>query len=174
MNSSTTSCGNPVRPKIGVTIGPGATAFTRIPRPTNSAALVRQYVLAERFCRSVKCVLATSCNDHASPFLLQTLCRRQPDTAVSAGYDRYFSLSSLHGVLRVNRLVQNQDVGERPFPGLFRLRYLDECRIRLHFALGGNLAGSTVEHSRQQFAERKSSAGPEASTQSVGLRGNLK
>src|SRR6266436_5022321 len=39
-NSSKASFGNPVLPKIGVTIGPGATAFTRMPRPTNSAAAV--------------------------------------------------------------------------------------------------------------------------------------
>ena len=39
-NSSTACCGNPVRPKIGVTIGPGATVFTRIPRSTSSAAAV--------------------------------------------------------------------------------------------------------------------------------------
>src|SRR5216110_971357 len=32
--------GSPVFPKMGVTIGPGATVFTRIPRPTSSAAAV--------------------------------------------------------------------------------------------------------------------------------------
>src|ERR671918_2640774 len=40
-NSSTASCDRPVRPKIGVTIGPGATVLTRMPRPTSSAAAVR-------------------------------------------------------------------------------------------------------------------------------------
>src|SRR6266852_582231 len=38
--SSIASCGNPVLPNIGVTIGPGATVFTRIPRSTSSAAAV--------------------------------------------------------------------------------------------------------------------------------------
>ena len=40
-NSSTASFGSPVLPKMGVTIGPGATVFTRMPRPTSSAAAVR-------------------------------------------------------------------------------------------------------------------------------------
>src|SRR2546422_3301161 len=31
---------SPVLPKIGVTIGPGATVFTRMPRPASSAAAV--------------------------------------------------------------------------------------------------------------------------------------
>src|SRR5712664_69292 len=39
-NSSMASFDSPVLPKMGVTIGPGATVFTRIPRPTNSAAAV--------------------------------------------------------------------------------------------------------------------------------------
>ena len=39
-NSSTASFGSPVLPKIGVTMGPGATVFTRIPRPASSAAAV--------------------------------------------------------------------------------------------------------------------------------------
>src|SRR2546425_5264459 len=39
--SSTASFDNPALPKIGVTIGPGATVFTRMPRPTSSAAAVR-------------------------------------------------------------------------------------------------------------------------------------
>src|SRR5216684_2720020 len=39
-NSSKASFDSPVLPKIGVTIGPGATVFTRIPRPTSSAAAV--------------------------------------------------------------------------------------------------------------------------------------
>ena len=39
-NSSMASFGSPVFPKIGVTIGPGATVFTRMPRPTSSAAAV--------------------------------------------------------------------------------------------------------------------------------------
>ena len=39
-NSSTASFGSPVLSKIGVTIGPGATVFTRMPRPTSSAAAV--------------------------------------------------------------------------------------------------------------------------------------
>jgi hypothetical protein len=34
------SFGSPVLSRIGVTIGPGATAFTRMPRPTSSAAAV--------------------------------------------------------------------------------------------------------------------------------------
>jgi hypothetical protein len=40
-NSSTASFGSPVLPKIGVTIGPGATVFTRMPRSANSEAAVR-------------------------------------------------------------------------------------------------------------------------------------
>ena len=39
-NSSMASFGSPVLSKIGVTIGPGATAFTRMPRSTSSAAAV--------------------------------------------------------------------------------------------------------------------------------------
>src|SRR5216684_4837591 len=39
-NSSKASFDSPVLPKIGVTIGPGATVFTRMPRPANSAAAV--------------------------------------------------------------------------------------------------------------------------------------
>jgi hypothetical protein len=39
-NSSKASFDSPVLPKIGVTIGPGATAFTRMPRPASSAAAV--------------------------------------------------------------------------------------------------------------------------------------
>ncbi len=41
MNSSTAAWGKPVRPKMGVAIGPGLTTFTRIPRFTNSEAKVR-------------------------------------------------------------------------------------------------------------------------------------
>ena len=40
-NSSMASFGSPVLSKIGVTMGPGATVFTRMPRPTSSAAAVR-------------------------------------------------------------------------------------------------------------------------------------
>jgi len=40
-NSSMASFGSPVLSKIGVTIGPGATVFTRMPRPASSAAAVR-------------------------------------------------------------------------------------------------------------------------------------
>jgi hypothetical protein len=40
-NSSTPSLVMPRFPKIGVAIGPGLTAFTRIPRPTSSAAATR-------------------------------------------------------------------------------------------------------------------------------------
>ena len=35
------SFGSPVLPKIGITIGLGATMFTRMPRPASSAAAVR-------------------------------------------------------------------------------------------------------------------------------------
>jgi hypothetical protein len=38
--SSTASFGSPVLTKMGVTIGPGATVFTRMPRPASSAAAV--------------------------------------------------------------------------------------------------------------------------------------
>jgi hypothetical protein len=40
-NSSMASFGSPVLSLIGVTIGPGATALTRMPRPASSAAVVR-------------------------------------------------------------------------------------------------------------------------------------
>src|SRR5947207_9859437 len=40
-NSSMASCGRPVLPKMGVTIGPGATVLTRMPRSASSAAAVR-------------------------------------------------------------------------------------------------------------------------------------
>jgi hypothetical protein len=40
-NSSMASFGSSVLPKIGVTIGPGATELTRMPRPDSSAAVVR-------------------------------------------------------------------------------------------------------------------------------------
>src|SRR5260370_15215245 len=40
-NSSTASFDSPVLPKIGVTIGPGATVCTRTPRPATSAAALR-------------------------------------------------------------------------------------------------------------------------------------
>src|SRR6266849_5138184 len=40
-NSSKASFGSPVLPKIGVTIGPGATVLTRMPRPASSTAAVR-------------------------------------------------------------------------------------------------------------------------------------
>src|ERR1700736_2148253 len=39
-NLSTASFDSPVLPRIGVTIGPGATAFTRMPRPASSLAAV--------------------------------------------------------------------------------------------------------------------------------------
>ena len=40
-SSSAASLDSPFRSRIGVTIGPGATVFTRMPRPTSSAAVVR-------------------------------------------------------------------------------------------------------------------------------------
>ena len=40
-NSSMASFGIPVLSMIGVTIGPGATVLTRMPRPASSAAVVR-------------------------------------------------------------------------------------------------------------------------------------
>src|SRR6266852_2274709 len=165
-NSSKASFGSPVLPKIGVTIGPGATVFTRMPRPASSAAVVqqrkrlldrevrsldvdvkllveqafgcirewrkfrdsrvhkqhvnlaellrnlgiqlvdvrelghirlhRQHTIANRLHRLVERLLAAAGNSHARPFLLEALCRSQPDAAVSPGYYRYFSFQPLH------------------------------------------------------------------------------
>src|SRR3989441_1142426 len=71
-NSSTASFGSPVLPKIGVTIGPGATVFTRMPRPANSAAAVRAKERSAAFVAEYALVPAV-------PFLSATLVFKMID-----------------------------------------------------------------------------------------------
>src|SRR6266567_3294855 len=71
-NSSTASFGSPVLPKIGVTIGPGATVFTRMPRPASSAAAVRAKERSAAFVAEYALVPAV-------PFLSATLVFKMID-----------------------------------------------------------------------------------------------
>src|SRR6266487_1450118 len=66
------SCDSPVLPKIGVTIGPGATVFTRMPRPASSAAAVRAKERSAAFVAEYALVPAV-------PFLSATLVFKMID-----------------------------------------------------------------------------------------------